>query len=363
MIPLAVVGMSFREGPTRLRAKLLEVDHGEKAPSQELIASGAALGVVRVHTCSRIEWVLSASNPAWAAQLLRGALLSRAGDEAKGRDLHVKAGPAAAHYLARVTLGLEAVAEGESAVGRQVVKAFELARKEGHTDRSLHAAWRALTGIIHQRRELASSGDGLGVQTLVVTALKSRKVPTSAQVVVFGRGEMGKATARALVRAGYSPEAYGRDARAKFDRAVEKAKVVVIASGAPAAWLQLPERSKGTPIVIDVGSPPQLLSAPGWEALGLDELLGDGHAAVPPDELARLEQLCELASQKLVEELEKPPPSEALSAIDETRKRFLQDQLPSLLEGLTPKDQKRLKASMQRFAHTLLERTRGGGSR
>jgi hypothetical protein len=49
----------------------------------------------------------------------------------------------------------------------------------------------------------------------------------------------------------------------------------------------------------------------------------------------------------------------ALEAIDDARREFLREQLPGLLEGLKPEDQKRLKASMARFAHTVLKRTRG----
>ncbi|MBX7096549.1 MAG: hypothetical protein K1X89_02455 [Myxococcaceae bacterium] len=358
MIPLAVVGMSYREGPNRLRARLLELDQDDKGPSRELVGTSAANGVVRLHTCSRVEWVISSPNPAWAAQLLRSALLSRAGEDAKGRDLHLKSGVAAAHYLTRVTLGLDAVAEGEAAVGRQVVKAFEVARKDGTTDRALHAAWRALSHTLHRRRDELPGGEGVGVQTLVVQALKARKLARGEKVVVFGRGEMGKAAQRALERAGYAVTSYSRDGRAKFERAAKTAPAVVVASGAPYAWLELPERT-GKPVVVDVGSPPQLKATPGWVAITLDDLLDEGHAGVSDEELARLSALCDEEARRLCEELEKPPPAEALEAIDDARKEFLREQLPGLLEGLKPEDQKRLKASMARFAHTVLKRTRG----
>src|SRR5262249_21688460 len=117
MIPLAVLGMDFRDGPTAVRSALGGLDSGSSSPTAELLASGAAKGVALLETCSRCEWVISSAQPAWAAELLKSALLSRAGGAE--RRMHVRVGSAAIHYLMRVAAGLESVAEGEPAVGRQ----------------------------------------------------------------------------------------------------------------------------------------------------------------------------------------------------------------------------------------------------
>ena len=54
----------------------------------------------------------------------------------------MRAGSAAVHYLLRVAVGLDSVAEGEGAVGRQVLKAFEHARSTGVSDGRLHRVWK-----------------------------------------------------------------------------------------------------------------------------------------------------------------------------------------------------------------------------
>src|SRR6185503_10147083 len=122
------------------------------SPSFELLATGAARGIARLETCSRTEWVVSSSQPQWAAELLRSALMSRLEGGAPGRTLHLKVGPAAAHYLMRVAAGLESLAEGEPAVGRQVLRGFERAHAAKRTDKPLNACWRAVGSLIHRRR-------------------------------------------------------------------------------------------------------------------------------------------------------------------------------------------------------------------
>src|SRR5438874_12653038 len=144
MVSLAVVGMDYREGPTSVRAALVALDAGANSPSAELISTKAAAGIARLDTCSRCEWVISSEQPQWAAELLRSALMSRVTGDGAGRRMHLKVGPAAAHYLMRVAAGLESVAEGEPAVGRQVLRGFERAHAGKRTHKPLNACWRAV---------------------------------------------------------------------------------------------------------------------------------------------------------------------------------------------------------------------------
>ena len=109
-LPLAIVGASFRDVPTGLRARLSQLDEGEGSPSAQLREGGHVQGIVRIVTCSRVEWVLSASTPEWAASMLMSALAVRCPEVPL--NLHCKHGVPAANYLFRVVLGLDSVAEG-----------------------------------------------------------------------------------------------------------------------------------------------------------------------------------------------------------------------------------------------------------
>ncbi|MBS1151703.1 MAG: hypothetical protein H6Q89_3401, partial [Myxococcaceae bacterium] len=73
-LPLAIVGASFRDVPTRMRARLHQVDEGDSSPSAQLVEGGHVQGMVKIVTCSRVEWVMSTHNPEWAASMLTSAL-------------------------------------------------------------------------------------------------------------------------------------------------------------------------------------------------------------------------------------------------------------------------------------------------
>ncbi|MBK7861124.1 MAG: hypothetical protein IPJ65_21440 [Archangiaceae bacterium] len=355
MVSVAVVGMDFREGPTAMRAALVALDASSDGPSAELLSTGAAKGIARLETCSRCEWVVSAEQAQWAAELLRSALMSRLEDT--GRRMHLKVGPAAAHYLMRVAAGLESVAEGEPAVGRQVLRGFERAHATKSTDKTLNACWRAVGSLIHRRRTIAPSTAAVGVHALVGNVLEAQ-LPSAAQVHVFGQGQIGKAVARSLsARRRFTSKAFNRQTLDGFRDAAKTAEAVVICSGADQAWLTLPARDDG-PLCIDIGSPEQVSAAPGWQRLALDDLLSKGALQLPDEEREALEQLCTQTGEALLKELSAPARARALEAIDAERRDFLDVTLPRLLAGLPVKEQKRLRASIASFTHSVIKRTR-----
>jgi len=358
-LPLAIVGMSYREAPSATRAALIRLDDAPDSPGRELISKGVAAGVVRIETCSRVEWILSAEEAGWAGELLRGGLLSRLGG-GQPRTMHVRVGMAALHYLLRVASGLESIAQGEHAVGRQVLRAFEKAHHEGHTDRVLHASWRVTGEMLNELREALPERQAVGVQTLAVRSLESHGVRKDGRVLVFGQGEIGRAAMRALERAGYKKlAAFRRATMAEFEYAAKTARAVVVCSGAPDAWLHLPRRDDG-PVVVDVGSPAQVAEAPGWDSVSLDRLLEDTGVLLRDDASEALVDICTRAAARLTRSLEAPPPARTLAAIDEARKDFLQHTLPPLLQGLPPQRAKEVLARVSEFTHRLLRETRGG---
>lgn len=354
MVALAVVGIDFREGPTSVRSALVALDTGPNSPSAELLASGAAHGIARLETCSRTEWVLSSDQAQWAAELLRSALMSRLGEN---RRMHLKVGPAAAHYLMRVASGLESLAEGEPAVGRQVLKGFERAHAAKRTDKALNACWRAVGALIHRRRSLAPTTAAVGVHALAVHALEAL-LPGGATVLVFGQGQIGKAVTRSLQSLRrFTTKTFNRTTLEPFRAACANADAVIVCSGADAAWLSLPRRDDG-PVVIDVGSPEQLASSEGWQRIVLDDLLSKGGLQLPDAERDALESLCAESAEALSRELQAPARAKALEAIDSERRDFLEVTLPRLLEGLPAKEQKKLRASIASFTHSVIKRTR-----
>jgi hypothetical protein len=141
-----------------------------------------------------------------------------------------------------------------------------------------------------------------------------------------------------------------------FEGAVARAEVVIVASGASHAWLTLPAGDGR--LVFDLGSPLQIVAAPGWQLTGLDELL-DGHGAVLPDaEYAALEAECAAAAEKIVQTLLAPPPSDTLAAMTAIRTEFMQNKLPGLLEGLPPQRARRLTSEVNAMLHEFISAAR-----
>lgn len=358
--PLFVVGASYREGPTDVRARLAALEGGDDAPSKALVRAGYADGVVVLETCSRVEWIVSSSRPQWAAELLKSTLSLRI-PEAR---LHAKVGHAAAHYLLRLAMGLDSVAEGEPAVGRQLVLAFEQAHKEGGADRVLRLSWRAVQQLLGERRRRGVVQHGLGVQTLALEELAARGVTSKDEVLVFGQGEIGRAVLHALRESGFSRvEAYRRATHDAFHEAARRARAAVVCTGGPAAFLELPEREPGAGegVVVDVGVPEQVKAAPGWAQVTLEELLQRPRRLLDDDTRAWLVDQVAQAADRLSRDLASPPPTSTLGVIDEERRVFLRETLPPLLEKLPQQSAEEVRKACAAFAHHLMERVREGG--
>lgn len=350
-LPLAIVGASFRDVPTKLRARLAQLDEGAESPSEMLRGGGHVQGIVRIVTCSRVEWVLSTPTPEWAASMLKSALAMRCAEAQV--SLHAKHGMPAAHYLFRVVLGLDSVAEGESAVGRQVLSGFANAHKKSATDAVLRQVWKQTESLIHQRRVEGASIPAAGIQSLVVAVLQE-VAALDAPIVVWGLGEVGRATQRALVRAGYSAvTGCKRDQAAELDRLAGAGAHVVVCTGGAAAYLHLPAITQSR-LCIDIGCPPQVASAPGWERLDLDSLLSGQRQKLDDGQRARLTHLAKSAADDLKEALADGTRPSRLSSLEETRRKYFAEALPALLEDLPRPQAEKLRQSIAQFAHQML---------
>jgi hypothetical protein len=354
MIPLALVGMSYREAPSAVRAALTALDTGESGPSRQLLEAGEITGVVRIESCARVEWLLASPRPAWAAELLSAALLGSVEVSEPVRP-RVRHGAAAVGALLRVAAGMDSVAQGEHAIGNQVLRSFERAQEAGTVCRNLHVAWRGVGEMLNHARRILPQGRTGGVQALVMQRMTD--VPRDAAIAVFGLGEIGRAMMRALADAGFSAvESFNRASMRAFDGALQRVSVVILASGAPQAWAMLPEGNGRR--AFDLGSPLQLKSAPGWQVTPLDELL-DGHGAILPDtEYAALDAECVASTERICQTLLAPPPSDTLAAMTAMRTEFMQNKLPSLLEGLPPQRARQLTSEVNAVLHRFISAAR-----
>lgn len=355
-VPVAMVGVTYREGPTSLRARLVAVDEGPESPVKALIAAGHIDGAVRIETCSRTEWLISSKTPDWAARLLEGALLSRVGAGAP-RALRVRTGAAALHHLFHVAVGLDAVAEGEMAVGKQMLRSFARSNAEGVTDPIVRQCWKHLDLLLHDRREEVPTGSGLGVQSLVVDQLRTARVGEG-QMSVLGRGEIGQAVHRALLKEGFAKvQWHSRATLPAFLEEAKSAAAVVICTGGPEAWLELPTRSNAA-LCVDIGSPAQIKSAEGWRKVGLDELLTASKHSLSEEERNALDELVATSASRLQAALTRPAPAKVLAAIDSERHEFLYKTLPPLLAGLPPAQAKSVERAVAAFTHSVIRHAR-----
>ncbi len=354
MVPLALVGMSYREAPSAVRAGLVAFDSQADGPAQQLLDAGEISGVVRIESCARVEWLMASSRPAWAAELFSAALLGAAENPDRIRP-RVRHGAAALGGLLRVAAGLDSVAQGEHAIGNQVLRSFERAHEAGTVCRNLHMAWRGVGELLGRARRILPQGKTGGVQSLVMHRMPD--VPRDAPIAVFGLGEIGRAMLRSLAESGFTAvESFNRASMRAFESAVQRAHTVIVASGAPHAWLTLPEGSGRS--VFDLGSPLQVVAAPGWHLTPLDELL-EGHGAVLPEaEYAALDAECAATTEKICQALLAPPPSDTLAAMTAMRTDFLQNKLPGLLEGLPPQRARKVTAEVNAVLHQFISAAR-----
>ena len=350
MIPLALVGMSYREAPSAVRAALAAFDSGVGGPSKQLLDSGEVSGIVRIESCARVEWLLASARPSWAAELFGAALVGAAENPDHLRP-RVRHGAAAVGGLLRVAAGLDSVAQGEHAIGNQVLRSFERAHEAGTVCRSLHVAWRGVGEVLNRARRILPQGRTGGVQALVLHRMT--EVSRDAPIAVFGFGEIGRAVLRALADAGFTAvESFNRASMRAFEGAVQRARTVIVASGAPHAWLTLP--SGAGRAVFDLGSPLQLVAAPDWKMTTLDELLDGSGAILPEAQYSALDAECASGAEKVCQTLLQPPPGDTLAAMTAMRSEFMQNKLPGLLEGLPPQRARKLTSEMNAVLHEFI---------
>jgi hypothetical protein len=128
---------------------------------------------------------------------------------------------------------------------------------------------------------------------------------------------------------------------------------VVVCTGAPSAWLDLPP---GTGLAVDVGAPRQIRSADGWRVVDLDRLL-ERQVPLPEVESRRLESLADDATDRVLDALRNPADAGVLGAIDDVRRSFMEE-LPQILEGLPEERARLVRSRVARFGHRVIKAAR-----
>jgi glutamyl-tRNA reductase len=345
---LAILGATYRAVPTAERATLAIAS--TEALMEACIRGGHASGIVCVSTCSRVEWIISASHPEWALQVLEAQLV---GQHAERPKLHRRTGEFAARYLFCVASGLDSAVEGESAVARQVLDAFKTAHEHSRVDPLLALVWKRIGRLAHEKRQ---GGDFAGLERVVADRAARVREP----IALFGRGDIGRKLADALKSAGREVSVYRRKDLNGFMEHAQKTPLVVVASGAKAPWLELPERD-GSPLCVDLGSPVQTKTAPGWRTETLDVLLDEG-MSLDRTRRAALVSLVDDAYAELTSDVRATGRHSVLASIDELRRTWLADRMWPLLDRI-PDTGARLSVEkeIKSFAHEILVRARDGG--
>ncbi len=343
---LASLSCTFRDANATTRMALVDVDDASDSPTEALKERGLVSGIVRVETCSRVEWIVSSSSSKWSLDLLEAAFRKRTPIQAGQLRRHFGAG--AALHVFRTCLGLDSLVEAEGAVGKQVTRAFQQAHADKQVDEVLRSLWKHVDGVRHQAREAGLLRNNFGVQSLVKRALEERGLTN--RVLILGRGEIGRAVASAL---GPGAQTFGRDGLSSFLAQAVNADALVICTGGHAPWIDLPAH-RG--VLIDVGFPPQVRSASGWQQLTLDELLSNDSIELKAGDRHQLEELCIGGADEMVQHLQASAQRKAMGALDAERQSFFEEEWPRLTKDLKPAQADFLKQEFSAFTHRLMKR-------
>jgi len=208
-VPLAVVSCDFRVAPSLFREKLVSTPERRQELFRAIRRIDPAAGYMALETCNRTEWLVSAENPAWLAELLKAHMTSLWKEALPGLDGYpapaAYLGPDAVRHVYRVVMGLESLATGEAQIAGQFQNAMIQAREEG-----------TLTPLLGRlgsgAGRLAKAGSRLGFRSnhrrgihgLVCRFLQRQfnEAGFPQRVAVIGMGGIGRKTAQLLEESG-----------------------------------------------------------------------------------------------------------------------------------------------------------------
>ncbi|PFG19696.1 glutamyl-tRNA reductase [Serinibacter salmoneus] len=262
-------------------------------------------GAVLLTTCNRLEAYLDIhpDRERDVTTAVLGALAARVGEPVETiRDaVAVRRRDEAATHLFTVTSGLDSLVRGEGEIAGQVRRDYDLAREAGHTTPDLDAVFQRAQRVSREVRSAAGPvGGGEASVTQLALELASGHVEDlrSAQVLLIGTGAHARTAVVALAGRGVRDVAvYSAAGRAErfalrhgvravpdLGPALAEADIVLTCTSRTAiAASDLPDRTRGRLLVIDLGLPrnvdPHVADLPGVDLLDLDTI--GKHAQVP----------------------------------------------------------------------------------
>ncbi len=369
-IPLALVGCDFRVAPSSLRSRLVLGADRAATLAAGLASPGAAEGVVVLETCNRNEWIVSAPEPEWAAELLHAQMRLALGDAASRCKPYRLTGEAAARHLLRVVLGMESLVVGERQIAGQVFRAFQDAREQGRSSRVLNGLGTLAGRLLRlAEREGHAARTGRGVHSLAIDYVRHHLASTHARLVVVGIGAIGRRVLAAAsngprldtVACNRTPMTVGNGSTRPLDELpalLACADAAIVCTGAPhpvvtAAILGATPRR--TPLLlVDIGIPEQAERRGLPEnvtVVGLDELAafhrtraGESGAL---DE-TRLEALVSETIGELAWFCSEPDYARIIEALIHRSKPILHERVSTLLATLPPEIDQRQRQELER---------------
>jgi len=364
MLPLAVVGCDFRVASSVWRSRLVLSDEEARTLAGALRLNEETAGFVDLNTCNRTEWIVSSKDPQWAASLLRGQMIQRAGPGSQGWfSPYVYAGEKGALHLFRVALGQESLVVGERQIAGQLHDALERARARKSSSRILNGLGAATGRLVRTAlKQGCMAGSSVGVHSLAVSYLADRLGPRPARVALAGLGQIGRKVLSLLQREKrftvipFNRTIDERHAGAvqplgDLPAALDDVDAVILCTGAPQPVLRagdLPARSADRElVVVDIGVPRQVECAavPAHVTIcGLDELTTFHRGGMPQPAAATAGDLTQLLDKAVTEFrafCNQPAFAEIIDSVQRNHGRLVQEQIPRVIDsrlGYLPED-------------------------
>lgn len=356
-VPLAVVGVDFRVASSKWRNCLLLGPEERASLTEGLRRSCAVEGMVVLETCNRVEWILAAGQPRWAAEVLRAQMQDRwvkaqlggPPDPARvGYGLpvpYMRVGQAAVAHILRVAVGLESFVVGEREIAGQLNKAVVEARSQGHASPLLNALQTAVGRTVRKVQRLTQwRHHARGVHGLALEAAQHR-LPGHAErrtAIVVGMGEIGRKAALLFATTGWKVVRVNRTVPAEKAREWQPlltldtllaagADLLVVATGANRPVVDLRAMTTAL-LVVDLGAPPQVEPGPETTLLGLDDLLQLPSARPPVSDEQTVQELVDEGVAEFLVECKKRDLAGLLRATHDAYDRVCYEDLPTLLE-------------------------------
>lgn len=204
---LVCVGLSYRTAPVEQREKASLTEAAARTVMRQLMAHDPILETVAISTCNRTEVYVRAEDGVEAEDAVSEALVNATGISAAELDCtrYAFRDRRAVTHLLRVISSLDAMVVGESEIQGQVRSAFERAREEDSVGPVLDQLFRhAIATGRRVRTETAIGAGSVSVASVAVDLAQDGgdEELSKRHALLIGAGEMGAATAAALVEAG-----------------------------------------------------------------------------------------------------------------------------------------------------------------